>query len=152
MVSGCFVNAVDSFQVQEWKAAQSKQPDALSRWLPVKMSTAGNTTFPSRDDSMSTVDTKLHDTSWASSVAHRVAVAQHDPQLCVLNPTFDASDQSSFNADAVDLVVQRGNDVLFGGGIDFVGVQEQWDTSLALLAKMFSIPVDLLDAAKKVTK
>ena len=157
MVSGCFLNSMDNFDVQLGAAAvrrpqntadnnnndnnnnnnnNNDNDDDVKSWLPQTRGKGGGDSSSSRY--------KL----WASVVAHRTRIGRLDPQLCLLNPTFDDGDQDRFSQAAVEGVVQQAEAVV--NWIDFVGIQERWGESVGLLARMFDIPSHLLDVTKKV--
>ena len=135
MISGCFVNVVDTFQPLYQKAnAKYSLSDRvqLTKWLP-------SNGFSHSNASM----------LWSTIVNFRVKWAELDKHLCGLNPTFDAASQRKFNQQAVESVFDEGEWIL-QKTIDFVGIQERWHDSLQLLACIFQIPFHLLNTSKKV--
>jgi len=139
MVSGCFLNSIDSFDAQHVAAQQRHMADKVEPWLPT----------PNFATSEHIGSQHWKSSLWASTRRHRLATSRLDPNLCLVNPTFDSGDQSSFDPAAVKAVEQHAKWVV-ETGMDFIGVIERWEDSLSLISAMFDIPHHLLDVEKKV--
>lgn len=139
MVSGCYINAVDSLEMLLWKNQNSIANNFSLQYAP-KM-----------NKKLTAILKRLSETNsfWKSIVDFRRHLASDSQKICLRNPTFDSFNQSLLSDKMVKMIHLQATGYL-NSNIDYVAILERWSDSIKLLSVMFGVPMSTLNIESKV--